>query len=162
MKMNNLLVAGTAFVAGIAIMGGSFAFMDNAELDSAVKTNDYAAFVEAAPAHLLKKVDSEEAFGEFAAQKGEMDALHEEMQADVLAAVEANDYEAFQKAAEAMKTKMDEMHADDEDSGFGMHMKGRPELTAEQEAEFGTRQQEMFDKMVTYYEENGELPEQKM
>lgn len=160
MKMNSLLIAGTAFVAGIAIMGGSFAFMDNAELDSAVKTNDYAAFVEAAPAHLLKKVDSEEAFNEFAAQKGEMDALHEEMQADVLAAVEANDYEAFQKATEAMKTKMEEMHADDEDNGFAMQ--GRPELTAEQEAEFGTRQQEMFDKMVSYYEENGELPEPKM
>ncbi len=133
--------------------------MDNAELDSAVKTNDYAAFVESAPEQLLNKVDSEEAFNEFAAQKAEMDVLHRETQANILAAVQTNNYDAFQKVTEAMKAKMDELHADD-DNGFGM--KGRPELTAEQEAEFGTRQQEMFDKMVTYYEENGELPEQKM
>ncbi|USN55838.1 MAG: hypothetical protein H6765_04630 [Candidatus Peribacteria bacterium] len=82
-----------------------------------------------------------------------MEALRETNQAAVLAAVQANDFAAFQQAHEDMKTQMDALRPDDAPQG------NRPEPTVEQQADFEAKQQEHFDELVSYYQENGELPE---
>lgn len=155
--MNNTLRMWAIFVAGIAVaaVGWSYAFMGmwNADVKAAVDVGDYSAFVAAAPQRLLEKVDSPESFQEFAARSQEMEALRETNQAAVLAAVQANDFAAFQQAHEDMKTQMDALRPDDAPQG------NRPEPTVEQQADFEAKQQEHFDELVSYYQENGELPE---
>ncbi len=97
MKIKNVVAMWVSFIAGIAVVGGSFAYMGNQQVQDAIDSNDYTAFVNNAPAKLLKKVNSQEAFTTFAAKSKEMQAAHEAIQANVLATVQANDYDAFQK-----------------------------------------------------------------
>jgi hypothetical protein len=105
---------------------------------------------------MLKKIDSEETFTAFATKKQEMKVAHEEMQSNVLAAVKANDLEAFQATHDEMKSKMKKSHTT---KGNGEE-KAHPEPTSEQLAEMKVKQAEHFTELVTYYNENGELPEQ--
>jgi len=149
---------GAAFVAGVTAVSSTFAFMGNEEVQNAITANDYTAFVEVAGDRVLKKIDSEEAFAEFATKHQEMQAAREEMQVGVLAAVKANDLQAFQAIHDEKKSKMEAAH-DEKDNGEG---RVRPEPTAEQLAEMKVKQAEHFTELITYYNENWELPEQWM
>lgn len=148
--MKNTLIFGTAFIAGIAVVGGSFAFMGNGEVKDAIEANDYAAFVESAPEMMLERIDSEEAFNEFTERKTQMEAAHEAMKIATTNAVANNDFVAFEAAHEAMQAQLEALRPDDVEA-----RQRRAERTDEE-------QQTHFDELVEYYEANGELPERQM
>lgn len=130
--------------------------MTNEEVKTAIESNDYNAFVESAPSKLTQRIDSQEAFAQFAQQHQEQQALHDAMQSQTLEAVQNNDFTAFQKTHTEMKAKMKELHdalqlaEADED-----HLQRvRPEPTPEQLASMEAKQLEHFNEIVTYYNEN--------
>lgn len=143
-----------ACIAWITLVGSSFAFPWNEAVQEAVQNNDYQTFQEVAPERLLEKVDSEEAFGDFAAKRLAMASLKETHQAAILEAVQANDFEAFQSAHETMKAAKEAVHGH-ADRWKGWHW----EPTEEQQAHMEAKQLEHFNELVSYYSENGELPE---
>ena len=83
-------------------------------------------------------------------QQTEKKAEREAHKAAIEAAVITNDFEAFKAVIEAR-------HADN-DKEANRPNDDRPELTEEERAE---KIQKKFDKLTTYYAENGELPERK-
>ena len=142
------------FVAGMAVVSSSFAFRWNEEVSTAIETNDYAAFVEVAPAKLLEKVTSETDFLAFVSEKEEKKAAHEAMKSELEKAVVSNDFEAFLAIKEGAKAQKAASRPDDDPE--------RPELSEEDLAKKELKMQEKFEKLVTYYNENGELPERSM
>lgn len=136
----------------------------NEDVKTAIVANDYASFVESAPEKLLEKVNSEEAFGEFVAHHEAKDKIQADAEAQVLGAVQSNDFTAFQKVQTDTKAKMKEFHDSLElvEGKEGHSQRVRPEPTAEQTAKMEEKQLERFEEIVSYYEENGTLPEKAM
>jgi hypothetical protein len=100
---------------------------------AAIDAGDYDAFVEVAEGKILDKITSEEDFNELLAQKVDRDAMRQTVET----AVANNDFDAFSDAVDAFDGNGD-----------------KPEQTDEQK-------QQKFDRLVEYYDENGELPHMK-
>jgi BMFP domain-containing protein YqiC len=128
----------------------------NEEVKTAIVANDYASFVESAPEKLLERIHSEEAFDEFVAYREAKDQIQADAESQVLDAVQSNDFAAFQKVQTDTKAKMKELHDSLElvESKEGDSERVRPEPTAEQTAKMEEKQQERFEEIVSYYEEN--------
>lgn len=156
-----------AFVAWMTVIGGSYAYMwngvTNEEVKTAIIANDYASFVESAPSKMLQRIDSEEKFTQFAQLQQEKEALQQNAQEQILVAVQAKDFTAFQKVQTDTKAKMKELHDAVELVEWDEERaeRTRPEPTEEQIAKMEEKQLEHFNEIVAYYEENGTLPEMK-
>jgi len=136
--------------------------MGNQDVKDAFSAGDYSSFVENASDRLLEKIDSEESFKTMAELYQKKQTVKETMQADLLEAVKNNDLAAFKQVRTDAKTSMESLretfHGNDKDG----EAKERPEPTAEQLAEKEVKQTEKFQELVTYYQENGTLPERSM
>jgi electron transfer flavoprotein alpha subunit len=108
---------------------------------NAIESNDYDAFQSVAGEKMLEKIDSQEAFEQMTARHAAM-AAHKTA---IEATVQANDYDAFVSAMETHKAAMEANRPDD------APVREAKEIDEE-------KLQERFEKMVEYYQENGELP----
>jgi hypothetical protein len=149
--MKQVIMMGAMFVAGVAVVGSSFAFMGNQEVKEAIEAQDYATFLEVAPDKILERVTSEADFEALIERKQQMQTLRTDKKAQVEIAVQENDLEVFVAAVEdfhAAKQALRQSDADD----VAKKLKTPP--TTEQ-------LEERFNNLVDYYNENGELPEHK-
>ncbi len=117
------------------------------EVRAAVEANDYSLV----PTELQEKI-TQEKFDSMITKKAAKDAHR----AVVEAAVQANDFNAFQTAVETHKAEKEANRPEGKEGCSKGH--NWSELTQEEKTE---KLQEKFTKLTEYYAENGELPERK-
>lgn len=112
-----------------------------------MEANDYTML----PAEAQAKI-SEDIFKTMVERKAIMDNHHQRLED----AVANNDFEAFLEARESHKKTMETHRNNFDDEHDHKH---RHEMRGPKHEEPTTQElQERFSKMVTYYNENGELP----
>ena len=106
-------------------------------VESAIESGDYAAFKNA----MIAQIPSEAEFQKMAVAH----KARTESQAKIETAVKNNDFTAFKASIEAQKAQMTANHPD--------IANGSPKALSDEKL------QKHFDSLVTYYKENGTLPE---